>query len=139
MAEPALISIPANALPNIWAKVQPFLDLCADGSSGKFKTRDIVRGIACGEFQLWGEATAEEEIIAIVVTRLVVYPQLKACELVGCTGRGREDWTDHLAYIEEWARRNGCHIMQPVARRGWERVLKSHGYHPTHVILEKKL
>ena len=41
--------------------------------------------------------------------------------------------------IEAWARAQGCAAMELIARPGWSRILRRHGYDITHVFCEKEL
>jgi hypothetical protein len=128
-------------LADIWPEASPLVALACARSSGKFEAPDIVRAVTRGEFQLWLGVTEREAhpVQVILITRVLNYPRLRACELLACVGDDRESWEDLLDEIERWARDRGCALMQPIARPGWERVLAKRGYRKTHVMLEKPL
>lgn len=48
-------------------------------------------------------------------------------------------WFGLFADIEAWAKSNGATELRITGRPGWRRVLRSHGYRPSAVILEKAL
>lgn len=119
--------------------LKSFIEKAADGSSGKFQPVDIFRHLARGEWQLW---TAREDgaLRSMLLTRIVEFPRMRVCEMLAAVGESRDEtMVPFLADIEAWARRQGCLLMQPIARPGWERVFKPYGYVRTHSILEKRL
>ncbi len=131
----------AESLPEWWPHVAPLVALACARSSGKFEPADVARAAAASRFQLWvGTDEADPSLVRVMLlTRLLPYPRLLACEVLACVGDDRPDWEDHLATVEAWAKAQGCALMQPIARPGWERVLAKRGYKKTHVMLEKKL
>ncbi len=133
-----LIGIPSNMLTDAWPSVEPLIVKACAGSNGRFLPGDIARAIASRDFQLWA-ADEDGNHRAIALTRLVKYPQLLACETMATVGDGMADWKHHLFGIETWAKTQGAAQSHVIARPGWGRVLKSHGYDATHWILEKNL
>jgi hypothetical protein len=122
-----------------WPRLGPLVGLACSRSGGKFQAVDVARAAIDGRFQLWVGMDDEEDIKVLLITHINVFPRLKICEVLACVGDDMPDWKDLLCVVEDWARENGCARMQPVARPGWEKVLKSDGYVKTHVILEKVL
>jgi hypothetical protein len=55
------------------------------------------------------------------------------------TGRQRLKWQHLISEIEDFAKENGCKMMELIARPGWQRVLKIFDYKRTHVVLEKQI
>jgi hypothetical protein len=61
-------------------------------------------------------------------------------EIVWMTGSGREQWQHLLSDVERYLKEHvGCAVIRPVCRPGWKKFLQQHGYHETHVTLEKVL
>lgn len=156
MVEIALV--PAGMLADVWPRVAPLVELACARSSGKFLPADVARAVAERRFQLWlgldeaepdapsatpagapDDADDDDVIRVMLLTRLLPYPRLLACEVLACVGDDRETWEPLLEHVEAWARSHGAQLMQPIARPGWERVLAKRGYRKTHVMLEKKL
>ena len=120
-------------------QLAPYIQEAAAGSNGKFLGVDIARLLARGEWQLW---TAREagQLKAVLMTRIVFYPQLKACQLLAAVGEERDaNMLPFMPDIEAWAKSQGCTLMEPIARAGWDRVLKPLGFVRTHVMLEKRI
>lgn len=133
-----LVGIPSDALTDMWPIVEPMIQKACAGSNGRFKPGDIAKAIAERDFQLWVALRAQGPQ-AMAVTRIVKFPQVTVCEVLACVGEDREDWVDHLSTIEAWAVSQGAKQMHSIARTGWARVLKPHGYKQSHVLLEKTL
>ena len=55
------------------------------------------------------------------------------------TGRQRHKWQYLVKDIEEFAKNEGCKMMELIARPGWKKILNNFGYGMTHVVLEKKI
>lgn len=117
----------------------PLLRQAAERSSGKFELVDLSRLVLWGQWQLW-TATEDDIVKTILLTRIVFYPRLKACEMLAAVGEDRhQNMIPFLDQIERWAVSQGCALMQPICRPGWERALAPFGYQRTHVLLEKPL
>lgn len=125
-------------MPGLWPRVRDRIASCCDRSGGKYEPADILRNLIAGRMDLW---LAEDggAIHAVAISEIVVYPRVRVCKLLACTGEKARRWLDLLAQIEAWARAQGCAVIEPVCRPGWERHLKPMGYRKTHVVLEKTL
>ena len=131
--------VPPERLTDAWPHVAPLVALACARSSGKFEAPDVARAVAESRFQLWVGIDDAGALRVMLLTRLLPYPRLTACELIACVGDDRGAWERLLDDIEAWAKANGAALMQPIARPGWERVLAPRGYRKTHVMLEKVL
>jgi hypothetical protein len=60
-------------------------------------------------------------------------------EICWLTGKGMHNWRHLLPEIEQYLTRRGCNEIKPICRPGWAPFLKQHGYHITHLMMEKKL
>lgn len=120
-------------------ELAPFIEEAAQGSNGKFLAIDISRLLLKGEWRIW-TARDKGELKAVLMTRFMYYPQVKCCELLAAVGVDRDvNMIPFMPDIEAWAKASGCRLLQPIARRGWERALKPLGFSCSHVLLEKRL
>ncbi len=126
------------SLPDRWEKVRGLVASACARSGGKYAAVDVLRLALGGAMQLWA-AMDGDAAKAVAITEVTAFPRRLVCRVLACTGEGPESWLGHLAAIETWARAQGCTAIEPVARPGWERLLKPLGYRKTHVILEKPL
>ena len=59
-------------------------------------------------------------------------------EIVNLGGERIMRWRDDmLDTLENWARDNHCHGVEMTGRRGFEKVLSSHGWTPEYTVFEK--
>lgn len=135
----SLVALSPAQVAQRWAELIPFIADVADSSSGRHAPIDIFKALLGGDWHLWTAEHEDGKPVAILIARIVQFPRLRACELLAATGSEMTQWQDFIADIEEWARAQGCTLMQPVTRPGWERVLAKYGYRKTHVLLEKPL
>ena len=102
-------------------------------SGGTHKVEDIAEGIRQGQFQLWPGKNS------VVVTEIIVYPQLKDLHYF-LAGGDLDELRLMRPIIESWGKEIGCSRVSLAGRKGWERTfLKSEGYEPKWFILCKDL
>ena len=76
-----------------------------------------------------------EEIEAIAITSIEIYPKWKVCLLRYVSGN-MGTILSGSDVIENWAREQGCARMETHARKGWERVSD---WDVVQVVLRKEL
>ena len=119
-----------------WPQAQPWIAEAVVTSRGKF-TKDWFRDrLVAGDMQLW--LLEDGDTFGVVVTQVYDYPANRCCLIRIATGRNVGDAIEGgIRQIEDWARSQGCHAMELIARLGWKRRLTD--YDMTHVVLEKQL
>lgn len=132
-----LVGVPADKIEASWPHVEKFIDLACKRSSGRFTADDIKAGCVRRDFQLW--VAYSDKLDAVSVTEIVVYPKIKTCRVMILTGRNRENWIQLNQEIGDWAKTQGCSMVEAFARQGWEPEMKKFGYRKTHVLLERDL
>ena len=102
-------------------------------SGGTHKVEDIAEGIRRGQFQLWPGKNS------VVVTEIIVYPQLKDLHYF-LAGGDLDELRLMRPIIESWGKEIGCSRVSLAGRKGWERTfLRGEGYEPKWFILCKDL
>lgn len=135
---PQIVGIGAPQLDVTWPKVLPWLEAACERGGYTHSTDDMLADLRTGDTQLW--VAVADEIEAVFITQFRRYPQRAVVEVLVGTGRGYQRWYDKfLDVLEAWSREKGATRMKLIARPGWQRVLRHHGYNPTHVMLEKDL
>lgn len=105
-------------------------------SGDRYSVASLAQLIVSGEFQLW--VIGDDAVKAVLLTELFFAPSgKKVASIRAATGDGAEGWLHLLPELEAWAKSEGCHCIEAVARKGWARRLTD--YKMTHVILEKEL
>jgi hypothetical protein len=96
--------------------------------SGLYTFRDVVDYLLAGRVHLWTDTKAA------VVTCIHEMPRGKSCTIWLAGG----DLDQCLAIeerIAEYAREQGCKVIEIHGRSGWVRVLRARGYGPAKVSL----
>lgn len=102
-------------------------------SGGTHKVEDIAEGIRREQFQLWPGRNS------VVVTEIIVYPQLKDLHYF-LAGGDLDELRMMRPIIESWGKEIGCSRVSLAGRKGWERTfLKGEGYEPKWFIMCKDL
>ena len=102
-------------------------------SGGSHAVEDIADGIRRGFFQLWPGANS------VIVTEIIVYPQLKEL-YVFLAGGDLDEIKLMQPLVESWGKSMGCTRVSLAGRKGWERsFLRDRGYEPKWFVLCKDL
>lgn len=119
----ALVGIPSGDVGRAWAVLEPFVTQALDEhSGGRYLAADVYYSLTEQQRQIW-VAMDGTEILGVVVTEIINYPQLKAAVVFALAGKRFADWFEHVSIIEEWARSQGCAVIEMSGRRGWARRL----------------
>jgi len=81
-------------------------------SGGSHTVEDIAEGIGKGHFQLWPGADS------VIVTEIIVYPQLKDLHFF-LAGGDLDELRLMQPLIESWGKDMGCSRVSLAGRRGW--------------------
>jgi hypothetical protein len=104
----------------------------AEASNGRQSLQTIADALADGRNQLWHSEGA------FALTSINDWPTgISTFEFIGLVGEDRKKWLGVLDDMLDWARGEGCSMVETTARPGWRRVLKD--WDCTHVFLEKKI
>ena len=96
------------------------------------------------KFQVWiiwdkNQKKTVDKYFGVVVTELIKRKLGKVCHIYIATGRQRHKWQHLINKIEDFAKEEGCQMMELIARPGWQKVYNNYGYKRTHVVLEKQI
>lgn len=109
-------------------RCREWIEAALEYSGGTHDFVHVCEGIISGHMQLWPNENG------CAVTEIIVYPKKKVLHVFLAGGK-MSDILDMLPSAREFARREGCSGMSIAGRRGWERVLKKHGFDFMHKTL----
>jgi len=94
--------------------------------------------------KVWGmveknQKKTNDKYFGVVVTEIIKRKHGKVCHVYIVTGRQMSKWQHLISRVEEFAKDEGCKMMELIARPGWQKVYNNHGYKRTHVVLEKQI
>lgn len=139
-----LVRIPIQELEKVWGLVEKDIK-SALAYSGQLTDSDFVYETAKeGKFQLWvlwdkNQSKTVDKYFGVVITEIIQRKFGKVCHIYIMTGKQRTKWQHLITKVEDFAKEEGCKMMELIARPGWQRVLNAFDYKRTHVVLEKKI
>lgn len=109
-----------------WERCKPYIAKAVKHQDS-YTIDDIEDKIRGGIFHLWpGKKSA-------YITEFVMFPQLKAMNLLFCGG-DYEELEEMLPYIEEFAKKAGIQRLYGGGRKGWIRKLKHLGFEQDYIV-----
>lgn len=116
-----LTGVPADKTNTIWEEVAPILKRAVDRTD-RYTMDDIYRYIVSQDMQLW-LIIDHERLVAVFVTEIVCYPQMKVLACPFVAGHDAKDWIHLISEVEEFAKSKGCSEVEPPGRKGWRKLL----------------
>lgn len=132
-----LIRVSLEEMERYWVLVRHLIEEAVKSSDGRYASYDILRALLAGQMVLF--VAEDESVKGCAVVQVVDYPGARICKILCCTGKELSKWVHLLTGIEQWAKTQGCKLMEPVCRLGWAKVLEQQGYSRGHVLLKKVL
>ena len=139
-----LVRIPTQELDKAWSLVDKDIKQALAYSSQLTDSNFVFEIAKQDKFQVWiiwdkNQKKTIDKYFGVVVTELIKRKFGKVCHIYIMTGRQRHKWQHLISKIEDFAKEEGCQMMELIARPGWQRVLNLFNYKRTHVVLEKKI
>ena len=137
-----LVRIPIEELDKVWSLVEKDIKN-ALAYSGQLTDSDFVCDtLKEGKFQLWvlwdkKQSKAVDKYFGVVVTEIIKRKFGKVCHIYIMTGKQRTKWQHLITKVEDFAKQEGCKMMELIARPGWQKVYNNHGYKKTPCCFRK--
>lgn len=126
-----------NQVDFIWHRVKEYFEGAAEYTYGRFTANDIRTKLKASPTQQLWIAHEGEDIYGFVITQVSEYPQLKALVMHFTAGKELVKWKDKmLKALQEYAKNNGCDIIESFGRGGWGKVFKDDGFKSRFVFYE---
>jgi hypothetical protein len=107
----------------IWPHVEDHIARSAARAEGELTTDDFFAFLVDGQMHLW-VAIEDKNIIAAMVTQVIVYPRKKVLRIVAIGGEGMERWKQFFPMLEDFAMSLDCTSLEAWGRKGWTKILK---------------
>lgn len=112
---------PAEVLVERWGEIAPMLSR-STSRTGCYEPIDVLALAMAGRMSVW-LCMRGEEIDAVVVTQVTVYPRRRVMEVLFAGGSNMRCWRQPLvAAIDSHARDLGCTHVASAGRPGWLRA-----------------
>jgi len=121
-----------------WDDVKEGLQLALDVDNNKYTLDYLKQAIEEKRMQLW--CIHNGNLYAAFVTRITNYPNAKVLECMALTGRRPQLWIGLLLdSMYQYAKENGCTLMETGGRKGWERLFRKHGWGNFHIKMSRSI
>jgi hypothetical protein len=133
--------VPNEHITKAWLLAEPYLRKAVDLVANRVDTTHIFEGLMKNDYQLW-VIFDEDKILGAFVTHIVDHPKARGINVpyLGGDEHRITEWFDQaVANVEDFARINGCTVMEFIGREGWVKYLKAYGYKKAMCIFEKEL
>jgi hypothetical protein len=128
-----LHQVPQLAVIHEWPRVASLVrDALWEGS---YAESDVALACMAGAWKLWMVGDGFN-VMAICITEIVNFPRKRKCLLRYLSGT-MEAIEPHIPAIEDYARREGCQVLEGYARRGFVRRMPD--WTERQVIMQKEL
>lgn len=132
--------IPNEMVNKVWRFAEPFVKRALDHTFGEISHEDVLRMVLNRDMQLWMISRSDKRIVGAGTTQIIPYPGQTACRIVTLAGAEFDEWREEAhAFIEVWARAQGCTCMENYVRKGFIPKLKEMGYKHRYSVLHKDL
>lgn len=131
-----LVCVDPAQVDAIWPHVKAFIDSAFMSGRGDDTPETIKADLDTGCSLLW-VVWDGSGLIAAATTKIMDYPNKKACRVTCCAGRELPRWISFMTDLEKYAREEGCAVMRIEGREGWKAMLPD--YRQPFVVLERAL
>lgn len=132
-----LLTIQSKDIDKYWLNIKDLIKKCIEKRNMPYTLIDIYDMLCNKEVQLWTSIDDEECIKIICLTRILMHPEYKSCEIFLISGNDFNKYKCFLADIELWAKSVGCNNLILEGRKGWVRLLND--FEVSSYILKKDL
>jgi len=139
-----IVYIPPKNISKVWILAKPYIDDALAYSNSHHHSDHFFELMTKGKLQLWilwddTKNTTQEKMNGVVISEIIQRSIKKVFHLPIVTGKNRQRWQHLIEKLEDFAKDQGCDLMELIARPGWQKILDKYNYKKTHVILEKEL
>jgi hypothetical protein len=132
--------IPSERINEVWEECEPYIEMGNGKSRDEMSVMDIYERLSEARMQLWLIFNDKKEIVSVLTTEIIEYPQKTMCRIVTLGGKDLDIWVEEwLDTIEAWALEKGCVAMETVCRKGFIKKLERFGYENAYTVLVKEL
>ena len=122
-----------NGFPEAWERSRPFLVDALEKSGGEYAIDDVLKEVEDDHAIFYPVRNGAS------VFRIALYPQKRMLRIWLAGGDMEANIDGVLEAAEFHAKEHECDGIEVIGRKGWERVLKPHGYEHKRVMLIKEL
>lgn len=123
-------------VPHYWDDIEKWIvSALANGNSLTLTEQDIYDQLLARKMQLW--LAIWDRPAACAVTKISRHKRVTICEMLIVGGAAIREWLHFEKAVAEWAKEQGCDVIEGSGRPGWERKAKD--YKPVYTVFRKVL
>jgi len=139
-----LVYIPKEDVGKVWMIVRPLIQDALAYSGNHHNVGHYFDLCKSGKVQLWliwdkDKNTINERLNGVVITQIIQRSVTRVLHTPIVTGKNRQKWQHLIEKLENFAKDQGCDVVELVARPGWQKIMDKYNYKKTHVFLEKRI
>ncbi len=123
--------VPPSDVTKLWGKVEPLITKALKHNHGELISSDILKLLLQRRQLLW-IGFEDNDINSALIGEFITYPRKKAFRIITWStksGYHYEEWMKLFDKIEDFARVNGCSLMEAWTRKGLAKKLNwNHSY-----------
>jgi hypothetical protein len=132
--------VPPKHINDVWDTLEKILAPAVVLTNGRYLVEDIRAAAKLGDVQLWIAFNDEHDIIGCAVTSISDYPSRRLLTVLFLAGIDFRLWRDEIIQtLSSWGRNNKCSGLEAYGRRGWVKMLESHGIKWGLTMMEKDI
>lgn len=123
----SLSGVPAALIEGLWEKIEPLIQESLEESKLylDYSTTDIYFFLCSSEMQCW-IVEDQGDLVAVLITQILVFPQRKVLEVFAAAGTRMEEWLYMVSdTIWAFAKERHCKGMRVYGRPGWARLFQN--------------
>lgn len=135
----SIIPVPQHLVDVIWDEAKGYLEAAIGTGGGKCAIDDVRSGIDSGMYLMWVVMDGQE-VIAVITTRIIEYPQCRAMALDWIGGKRMKEWIAMSNKVMvDHAKMNGCTHMEGYGRPAWIRWNGKYGWKEEYTAFRMEL
>ena len=132
-----IILVNPTEVEKFWPWIEDYIEKSALRSYTGCSADSLYVEVASTEAQLW-IIVNEDDITGVMVTSIHEYPKKVALRISVIGGENMKEWMDDVHhFIETWAMKIGCSLIEAFGRKGWAKYFPD--YDTGCVVFTKEL
>jgi hypothetical protein len=129
--------VPTEYIELVWPNISNYIEGAAKYTYGRYTAFDIKYDLYNNEKQQLWIAFKDRNYYGAVVTEVCEYPQMRALVMHFTGGKNLLEWkTPMLKVLKQFAKENGCNVIESYGRPGWGKIFKKDGYEQKFIFYE---
>lgn len=131
----AFSGVPSSEIEKVWPEVEPLVSRACALGHVDFTPEDVKKELIARDAQLW----IVGDLDGVCVTRIEVRPERKVAVLHLVAGNDLECWIGFENVLCDWAKEQGCRVIEATGRLGWKFIAKALDWKPVTMTFRKEL